>query len=173
MKTKDSLLSVFLLMLIFIVILYGFYELGGCYMSKCECFVNWVVFIILALILFLVGILGWKCIFCEKKCSCDMNILYVSEGKFYLNSTELEDVYIISKKSNVVPKDNKNVFVVNDITLENTMFEDLGKIENIYILSTKPTITADLFEKIKDKIKYISSDKQILQIVFVDSKNNK
>ena len=53
------------------------------------------------------------------------------------------------------------------------MFQDLGKIENIYILSTKPTITADLFEKIKDKIKYISSDKQILQIVFVDSKNNK
>ena len=94
-----------------------------------------------------------------------MNILYVSEGKFYLNSTELEDVYIISKKSNVVPKDNKNVIVVNDITLENTMFEDLEKIENIYILSTKPTITADLFEKIKDKIKYISSDKQILQIV--------
>lgn len=165
MCKKDLSLNIFLLLAIFCIVLYGFFELVGCCMCKCEGFVNCVIFIILVLILVLVGVLGCKCIFCEKKCSCDMNILYVSEGKFYLNSTELEDVYIISKKSNVVPKDKKNVIVVNDITLENTMFEDLEKIENIYILSTKPTITADLFEKIKDKIKYISSDKQVLQIV--------
>lgn len=165
MCKKELSLNIFLLLAIFCIVLYGFFELGGCCMSKCEGLVNCIIFIILVLILVLVGILGCKCIFCEKKSSCDMNILYVSEGKFYLNSTELEDVYIISKKSNVVPKDKKNVIVVNDITLENTMFEDLEKIENIYILSTKPTITADLFEKIKDIIKYISRDKQVLQIV--------
>lgn len=165
MCKKELSLNIFFILAIFCIVLYGFFELGGCCMSKCECFVNLVIFIILVLILFLVVVLGCKCIFGEEKCSKDINVLYVSEGKFYLNSTELEDVYIISKKLNVVPKDKKNVIVVNDITLENTMFEDLEKIENIYILSTKPTITADLFEKIKDKIKYISSDKQVLQIV--------
>ena len=99
MCKKDLSLNIFLLLAIFCIVLYGFFELGGCYMSKCEGLVNCVIFIILALILFLVGVLGCKCIFCEKKCSCDMNILYVSEGKFYLNSTELEDVYIISKSA--------------------------------------------------------------------------
>lgn len=171
MKTKDSLLSVFLLMLIFIVILYGFYELGGCYMSKCECFVNWVIFIILVLILVLVGVLGCKCIFGEKKCSKSLNIVYVSEEKISRLPDEIDDYTIISKKTDKVKKNKKNVLVLNNVILHKKMFKDINNVDKIYIFGDEIIADSDFFEDIKGKIVCIIGDKDyILKIKQIENK---
>lgn len=50
---------------------------------------------------------------------------------------------------------------------------NISKIKNIYFSSEKPSIESKLYELIKEKNKFISSDKQILQIVFVENKEKK
>ena len=56
---------------------------------------------------------------------------------------------------------------------ENSFKENIENIKNIYFSSEKPSIESELYESIKKKIKYISSDKQILQIVFVENNEKK
>lgn len=174
MEKRNIFTSIFLWLVFFMIFLYGFYEIGGYCMSKSENL--WLLFVILILVLFLffvfLGIVAYKCLVSEED-YCDSNILYVLDGKVYVNSEKIEDVYIIEKESDKVGPDKKNVIVVNDVTLQVSMFENVEKIEKINFLSTKPSIDSELFEKIKYKIKYISSDKQILQIVFDDSKKIK
>ena len=177
MKTKDSLLSVFLLMLIFIVILYGFYELGGCYMCLGYKITAFVFFCLLVVAL----IIGWGISIFSNVNACNSNIMYISSGEVYVNSKKVENVFIISDEKDVVQNGKKNIVVLKNVTLKKSMFaenensfkKNIENIKNIYFLSEKPSIESELYESIKKKIKYISSDKQILQIVFVDSKNNK
>ena len=171
MKTKDSLLSVFLLMLIFIVILYGFYELGGCVMCLGYKITAFVFFCLLVVAL----IIGWGISIFSNVNACNSNIMYISSGEVYVNSKKVENVFIISDEKDVVQNGKKNIVVLNNVTLKKSMFAKIASsdLENIYFLSEKSSIESELYESINEKIKYISSDKQILQIVFDDSKNNK
>ena len=165
MKTKDNLLSVFLLMLVFIVILYGFYELGGCVMCLGYKVTAFVFFCLLVVAL----IVGWGIRIFSNVNACNSNIMYVSNGEFYINSQKVENVFIISDENDIIQNSKKNIVVVNNITLKKSMFfSNISKIKNIYFLSEKPSIESELYELLKNKIKYISSDKQILQIVFDD-----
>ncbi len=166
MKIKDSLLSAFLLMLIFIVILYGFYELGGCVMCLGYKVTTFVFFCLLVVAL----IVGWGIRIFSNANACNSNIMYVSNGEFYINSQKVENVFIISDENDIIQNGKKNIVVVNNITLKKSMFFsiNISKIKNIYFMSEKPSIESELYELLKNKIKYISSDKQILQIVFDD-----
>lgn len=99
------------------------------------------------------------------------NILSADNKYFYLNGTKLENVYIISNSDAKIIPETKNVIIMGNITFDSRMIDDntIEKLDNIYFLSTKPTIDCDLYEKIKNKIKYISSKNECLMIKFIDN----
>lgn len=105
----------------------------------------------------------------------DNNILSMNNEIFYFNETKLDNVYIVANADTKISPEAKNVIITNNIILESKMIDDnvINNLDNIYFLSMKPTIDADLYEKIKNKIKYISSQKQCLIIKFKDEKLSK
>lgn len=105
----------------------------------------------------------------------DNKILSINNEIFYFNGTKLDNVYIVANADTKISPETKNVIITNNIILESKMVDDnvINNLDNIYFLSMKPTIDADLYEKIKNKIKYISSQKQCLIIKFKDEKLSK
>lgn len=102
----------------------------------------------------------------------DNNILSINNEIFYFNGTKLHNVYIVTNADTKISPEAKNVIITNNIILESKMVDDnvINNLDCIYFLSIKPTIDADLYEKIKNKIKYISSQKQCLIIKFKKEK---
>lgn len=173
MEKKDLMTNIFFCLMLFIIILFGCYEIGECFMSKCECLVKCVIFGILVLILFLVGVLGFKCIFGEKNCSKSINIVYVSEEKIGRLPDKIDDYTIISKETDKVKKDKKNVIVLNNVILHKKMFKDINNVEKIYIFGDEIIVDSDFFEDIKGKIVCIIGDKDyILEKTQIESKGN-
>lgn len=176
-EIKDFLLVIFLIILEFS---FGFYlfELQGCFMMCKKIKIVFMIFIVVLTVLLLL-IFGF-CLFSNEDDVCNNQSLCFINGKFYINSNEIEDVYIISEENNSVPKNKKNIIVLNDITLKSNMFpnysdDDFNKIENIYFFSSKQTVDEELYKKIKEKVKCISGNNKILQIEFnkIKEENNK
>ena len=96
------------------------------------------------------------------------NILSTDNEHFYLNGQKLENIFIISNSDARVSEGTKNIIVMDNITFELKMITDnvINNLDKIYFLSTKPTVDSVLYEKIKDKIEYISSQNQCLIINF-------
>ena len=96
------------------------------------------------------------------------NVLSTDNEHFYLNGQKLENVYILSNSDAKISEGIKNVIVMDTVILESQMIDDnaIKILDKIYFLSTKPTVDSALYEKIKDKIKYISSQNQCLIINF-------
>lgn len=172
MEKKDLITNIFFCLMLFMIISFGCYEIGGCCMSKYESVVNCVIFIILALILVLVGVLGFKCIFGEKNCSKSINIVYVSEEKISRLPDEIDDYTIISKETDKVKKDKKKVIVLNNVILHKKMFEDINNVEKIYIFGDEIIVDSDFFEDIKGKICIIGDKDYILKKTQIESKGN-
>ena len=107
MKTKDSLLSVFLLMFVFIVILYGFYELGGCVMCKCSQIIKLLISIVFIGLLIYLEILFCCHLFCNDGNPCDSNVMYISNGEFFVNSEKIENVFFISDENDIIKNGKK------------------------------------------------------------------
>ena len=101
------------------------------------------------------------------------NILSTDNEHFYLNGQKLENVYIVSNSDAKVFERTKNIIIMDKITLESHMIDNnvIDTLDKIYFLSTKPTVDSVLFEKIKDKIEYISSQNQCLIIKFREVNN--
>lgn len=103
------------------------------------------------------------------------NILSTDNEHFYLNGQKLEDVYFISDENDKVPAETKNVIVVNNIALNESMFEDKGvtKVKKIYFLSSILAIDSELYNKIKNKMEFISTRNQcfLVEIKKEDNSN--
>lgn len=130
-------------------------------------FQNWKVWIFIV-----IGIVIGLCVAEFIFYKADNNILSINNENFYLNGTKLDNVYIVTNADTKISPETKNVIIANNIILESKMVDDnvINNLDSIYFLSIKPTIDADLYEKIKNKIKYISSQKQCLIIKFKKEK---
>lgn len=104
----------------------------------------------------------------------DNNILSINNEIFYFNGTKLDNVYIVANADTKISPETKNVIITNNIILESKMVDDnvINNLDSIYFLSIKPTIDADLYEKIKNKIKFISSQNECLMIRFNDNNSS-
>lgn len=143
MENKDLITIIFFCFMLSMIVLFGCYKIGEC------------------------------CILCEKNCSKSINIVYVSEEKISRLPNEIDDYTIISKKTDKVKKNKKNVIVLNNVILHKKMFKDINNVEKIYIFGDKVIADSDFFEDTKDKIVCIIGDNDyILKIKQIKSKGN-
>lgn len=176
-EIKDFLLVMFFIILEFSFVFYLFELQGGFMMCKMAKIIFMTFIVVLNVLLLL--IFGF-CLFPNEDDVCNSQSLCFINGKFYINSNEIEDVYVISDENNSVPENKKNIIVLNDITLKSNLFfnysdDDFNKIENIYFFSSKQTVDERLYKRIKEKVKCISGNNKILQIEFkkIKEENNK
>ena len=95
--------------------------------------------------------------------------IFSSDENISLSKNELENFVLISSDFQQINKKTDVIVVTNNVVLKKSMLSDINSIKKIYFLSSNPAIDSDLYEEIKNRIFFISTENQYLIIEKKDS----
>ena len=95
--------------------------------------------------------------------------IFSSDENISLSKNELENFVLISSDFQQINKKKDVIVVTNNVVLKKSMLSDINSIKKIYFLSSNPAIDSDLYEEIKNRIFFISTENQYLIIEKKDS----
>lgn len=158
--TNENILINVLIIFLSILVLIG----GVFFMKKFNFQISAVVSIGLCVLLILEVILFIIYLFSKNNIE-----IFSSDENISLSKNELENFVLISSDFQQINKKTDVIVVTNNVVLKKSMLSDINSIKKIYFLSSNPAIDSDLYEEIKNRIFFISTENQYLIIEKKDS----